>query len=73
MGHTWRKLAREGELKPAELTRFVPIEIKAEPATSPAQPDIVEIELQRGALILKLCWPAWATRELGTWMRVLLH
>ena len=71
--HTWRKLTREGELKPAEVTRFVPVAIEAEPATPPAQPDIVEIELQRGALTVKLRWPASATGELGTWMRELLR
>jgi len=41
--------------------------------TPPAQPDIVEIELQRGALTVKLRWPASATCELGTWMRELLR
>src|ERR1700712_4423250 len=56
--HTWRKLTRESELQPAEATRFIPIAIEAEPATEPAQPDIVEVELQRGALTVKLRWPA---------------
>lgn len=72
--HTWRKLARENESKPAEVTRFIPIAIEAGSATPPpAQPDIVEIELLRGALTLKLHWPASATSELGTWMRELLR
>jgi transposase len=71
--HTWRKLTREHELKPAEVTRFVPIAIEAEPQTPPTQVDFVEIDLQRGALTLKLRWPASATSELGTWMRELLR
>lgn len=71
--HTWRKFTRESELKPAEVTRFVPIAIEAEPATPPVQRDSVEIELQRGALTVKLRWPASTTGELGTWMRVLLR
>lgn len=71
--HTWRKLARQSELKPAEVTRFVPIAIEAEPATPPAQANFVEIDLQRGALTVKLRWPASATDELGTWMRELLR
>ena len=71
--HTWRKLTRESELKPAEVTRFVPIAIEAGPATPPTQHDIVEIELQRGALTVKLRWPASVTGELGTWMRELLR
>ncbi len=71
--HTWRKLTRESELKPADVTRFVQVAIEAEPATPPAPPDIVEIELQRGALNVKLRWPASATSELGNWMRELLR
>ena len=71
--HTWRKLTREGELKAAEVTRFIPIAIEGEPANPPAQVDFVEIDLQRGALTLKLRWPASATSELGTWMRELLR
>ena len=71
--HTWRKLTREGELKPAEATCFIPIAFEAEPATPPAQADFVEIDLHRGALTLKLRWPASATSELGTWMRELLR
>jgi len=74
--HTWRKLVREDTLKPAEVTRFVPIAIEAEsaaPPAPPAPPDIVEVELQRGALTVKLRWPASATSELGTWMRELLR
>ena len=71
--HTWHKLTRESELKPAEVTRFVPIAIEAESAAPPAPPDIVEVELQRGALTVKLHWPASATSELGTWMRELLR
>ena len=71
--HTWRKVTRESEQKPAEVTRFIPIAIEAEPATPPAQADFVEIDLQRGALTLKLRWPASATSELGTWMRELLR
>ena len=71
--HTWRKLIRESELKPAEVTRFVPIGIEVGPATAPAEPDIVEIELQRGALTVKLRWPASATGDLGTLMRELLR
>lgn len=67
-------LVREDTLKPAEVTRSVPIAIEAESAAPPAQapqPDIVEVELQRGALTVKLRWPASATSELGTWMREL--
>ena len=71
--HTWRKLTRESELQSAEVPRFVPIAIEAEPGTPPAQADFVEIDLQRGSLILKLRWPASATSELGTWMRELLR
>jgi transposase len=71
--HTWRKLTRESELKPADVTRFIPIPIEAEPAKPPTQTDFVEIDLQRGALTLKLRWPASATSELGTWMRELLR
>ena len=71
--HTWRKVVREDTLKPAAVARFVPIAIEAESAAPPAPPDIVEIELQRGALTVKLRWPASATSELGNWMRELLR
>ena len=71
--HTWRKLTHEGELKAAEVTRFIPVAIEAEPATAPAQADFVVIDLQRGVLNLKLRWPVSATNELGSWMRELLR
>jgi transposase len=71
--HTWRKLVREEPLKPAETARFIPIAIEAGSAEPPARPDIIEIELQRGALSVKLRWPASVTSELGSWMRELLR
>jgi transposase len=71
--HTWRKLTRESEVKSAEVPRFVPIAVEAGPATPPAQTDSVGIELQRGALTVKLQWPASAASELGLWMRELLR
>ena len=65
--------SHENELKPAEVTRFVPTAIETQPATPTTRADFEEIDLQNGALTLKLCWPASATSEPGTWLRELLR
>jgi transposase len=68
--HGWRRLAREGSV--AEAAAFVPVAIATSP---PPQVDerIVEIELHRGALSMKIRWPLTASRELQAWTRELLR
>lgn len=62
---------RQSKLKAAKVTRVVPIASEGESAAPTAPPYIVDVELQRGALTVKLSWPAPATSELGSWMREL--
>jgi len=72
--HRWRQLARDGlqatVVKPRE---FVAVAIAPQAATpSPAGRDI-EIELRRGAVIMKVTWPASAAADLAAWTRELLR
>lgn len=69
--HGWRKLAREaGAVAVSE--QFVPV------AITPAMPRatderVVEVELRRGGITVKLSWPMSAAMELSAWMRELLR
>ena len=71
--HTWRKLERDGALKVPEAARFVPVVIEPDAEAPPEKPDFVDIELQRGAMTVKVRWPASSTSELAAWMRELLR
>ena len=67
--HGWRRLAREGKV--AEAAAFVPVAVAAAPPLVDER--IIEIELTRGALSLKIRWPLSASRELHVWTRELLR
>lgn len=71
--HGWRKLAREGGAAAAVPQRdFVPVAL--EPA--PMQPDarrVIEVELRRGAVTMKITWPVSATADFAAWTRELLR
>ncbi len=69
--HGWRKLAREaGAVTVSE--RFVPV------AVAPVVPraddgQVIEVELRRGGITVKLSWPMSAAMDLSAWMRELLR
>ncbi len=72
--HRWRQLVREGEqatvAKPSE---FVPVAIAA-PAPLPLQScRDIEVELRRGAVVMKLLWPISAAADFAAWTRELLR
>jgi hypothetical protein len=58
-----------------EQTQFVPVTMShaAPRALAGAQSRSIEVELHRGALTMKLTWPAAASLELAAWMRELLR
>ncbi len=71
--HGWRKLAREAT--PASITRqqeFIPIRLP-QPAEQAAPERGIEVELRRGALTMKITWPAAATADFAAWTRELLR
>ena len=56
--HTWRKLAREGQVSASEPTaRFLPIVVESESAAETKQDGHVAIELHQAGLVMKLQWP----------------
>lgn len=68
--HGWRKLARG--LNPLPTPAFVPVTLAAAQPT-PAPASHIDIELQRGALSVRIAWPASAAAEMTVWMRELLR
>jgi transposase len=83
--HGWRKLAREREgaaLSPpgpatlpaktaASVPQFLPVSMAQ--TTSPPAPVDIQIELRRGAAVMKITWPIAAAAECAAWMRELLR
>ena len=71
--HGWRKLVRQSEATPALARQdFVPVAIAPLPPQSTGARSI-EVELRRGAVTIKLTWPADAAADLASWMRELLR
>ena len=83
--HRWRKLARgrdgAGVLAPsrvalppnsgASMPQFVPMSLSLTPSSS--APVDIQIELHRGATLMKLTWPIAAAADCAAWMRELLR
>jgi transposase len=71
--HGWRKRAREGgAVVSARSLEFVPVSL-APAAEPPAAERNVEIELRRGAVLMKITWPTSAAADLAAWTRELLR
>ncbi len=81
--HGWRQTQRESRQRRAaqphqctpEQTQFVPVTMShaAPQAFAGAQSTSIEVQLQRGALTMKLSWPGAASLELAAWMREVLR
>ena len=71
--HGWRKLAREAA--PTAIPgqqAFLPIPLP-QLAEQAAPERSIEAELRRGALTMKITWPASATVDFAAWTRELLR
>lgn len=69
--HGWRKLARGPAAVPAaDAMRFVPVTIAPAPVNCPRD---IEVELRRGAVAMKITWPATAAAEFASFTRELLR
>lgn len=67
--HKWRRQAQSG-VEP--VSAFVPITIAAPPvASEPAQ--FVDLELQRGAINVRVRWPMAAASSCAAWLREILR
>ena len=82
--HGWRKLARErgdavvaklaappAPVAPASMPQFVAVSMAQTP--SPPAPAGIQIELRRGATLMKITWPIAAAADCAAWMRELLR
>ncbi len=68
--HSWRKRARGGEVVERPVhEQFVPLAL---PAVMTADA-VVEVELQRGATLLKVRWPLAGFADLAQWTREVLR
>jgi transposase len=73
--HRWRQLAREGgQATVAKPREFVAVAIAPRlPAQDQSCRGIIEIELRRGPVTMKLTWPVSAAVDLAAWARELLR
>ena len=71
--HGWRKLAREAaSVTVARQQEFIPIRLP-QPAEQAAPERRIEVELRRGAMMMKITWPLSATADFAVWTRELLR
>jgi transposase len=71
--HGWRKLAREaGDAGVVEPPKFIPVAFGEATVAHTAERDI-EVELRRGALIMRITWPLSAAADFAAWTRELLR
>jgi transposase len=69
--HKWRRLAGTRSAAPA-APEFIPVTLAPSPlAAAPAQP--IELDLQRGALCVRVRWPASESAACAAWLRELLR
>jgi transposase len=69
--HKWRRLAEASSTAPS-TTEFIPVTLAPSPlAAAPAQP--IELDLQRGALSVRVRWPASESVACAAWLRELLR
>ena len=69
--HGWRKLAREAGAVTVSQ-QFVPVAV-ATTAVPSADRQTIEVELRRGAVVMKVTWPVAAAADLAAWTRELLR
>ena len=69
--HGWRKLAREASAPPVPAPQFVPVPMS--PPAVPTEPEMIEAELRRGNVTMRVRWPLSATADFGAWARELLR
>mmetsp|Transcript_31569 Transcript_31569/g.54782 ORF Transcript_31569/g.54782 Transcript_31569/m.54782 type:complete len:144 (+) Transcript_31569:228-659(+) len=72
--HRWRQLTREGaQAAVAKPREFVPVAIAA-PTPPPVQScRVIEVELRRGTVTMKVLWPSSAAADFAAWTRELLR
>jgi transposase len=71
--HGWRKLAREaGAASPVSPREFVAVALPVAPLQSVAE-RVIEVELRRGAVTMKITWPSSTTADFAAWTRELLR
>jgi transposase len=77
--HGWRQLARErfvGHVSnPPAPRAFVPVQLESPnaPGTLGAAQPSIEVQLQRGAVTMKITWPLGAGADFAAWTRELLR
>jgi len=69
--HKWRRGARARDAPPMSAT-FVPVVLNAERASA-APASCIDVELQRGALSVRVRWPVDAGAACASWLREILR
>lgn len=67
--HKWRRQA--GAVAEPPLPAFVPVTVAAQVATEPAP--FIDLELQRGAVSVRVRWPLASAATCAAWVREILR
>jgi transposase len=72
--HRWRQLARQAVPGPVARAReFVAVEMPAQTSAQRGFSHDIQIEVRRGAVLMKVSWPVSAAGEFATWAREVLR
>lgn len=69
--HKWRRESGERVARPAEA--FIPIALPAPAALVAEPPSVIQLELQRGAVSVKVSWPMASSAACAAWLREILR
>lgn len=69
--HKWRRLACDGG-QVSGAPAFIPVSVVSDaPAFEP--PQFIELELQRGPVQVRVCWPMSGATACAAWLREMLR
>lgn len=67
--HKWRRLAAGTAAVVRAGDSFVPVMVEPAVAASSAMPESIQLELQRGAVTVRVGWPMSSSAACASWLR----
>ena len=65
-------LAAQSLVTSPPVPAFIAVKLPATATPEPASPDLIKVELHKGAVSMRLTWPTSATADLAQWTRAIL-
>lgn len=70
--HKWRRLMAQ-DRDAAIASAFVPVSVVPEVSRGVESPQFIEVDLQRGAVAVRVRWPLASAASCGAWLREMLR